>query len=180
IACAEGHWRWAFRRGAGRQLYRTLWTGVAGWLLSGRDGAGPALQPLRRAVERGEALAWVVPSRVDSLVVEVADQDSTVVWAGRAGAADTLRVSLPPGRYRYRARAHTAERLTTATGPAEVEVFTRELLPAVTALVEPAESTAAGDGDVGRRGLATLGWPYLVLIALFCAEWAVRRLIGLR
>ncbi|UCC84784.1 MAG: hypothetical protein JSW46_07645, partial [Gemmatimonadota bacterium] len=181
VAGAEGYWRWAFRRGAGRQLYRSLWTGLAGWLVTGRNGAGLALEPLRRVVERGEALAWAVPGRVDSLVVGLADEDSTVVWSGSAGPGDTLSVSLPPGGYRYRARAHSGERLTTATGPAEVERFARELLPTPTVLVDAAEvRTGAGDGDVGSRGLATLGWPYLVLIALFCAEWAVRRLIGLR
>ncbi len=181
VAGAEGYWRWAFRQEVGRQLYRTLWTGVGGWLLTGRDGAGPGLVPLRRVVERGEALAWAVPGRADSLVVELADEDSTVVWSGSAGPADTLSVSLPPGEYSYQASAHGAERLTTASGPVEVERFARELLPTPTALVDMAEvGTGAGAGDFGRRGLATLGWPYLVLIALFCAEWAVRRLIGLR
>ncbi len=181
IAGAEGYWRWAFRRGAGRQIYRTLWTGLAGWLMTGRSGAGTALEPLRRVVQRGEALAWAVPGGVDSLAVELVDEDSTVVRSGSAVAAGTLSVSLPPGRYSYRAHAHAAERVTAATGPAEVERFTRELLPAPAALGDAAEVTAgAGDGDIGRRRLATLGWPYLVLIALFCAEWAVRRLIGLR
>jgi hypothetical protein len=181
VASSEGYWRWAFRPGAGRQLYRTLWTGLAGWLLTGRSAAGTALDPLRRVVERGEALAWAVPSRTDSLTVELADEDSTVVWSGSAVPADTLSVSLPPGRYRYRARAHGGGQVTAASGPVEVEVFTRELLPAPTELLEPGGVVAAvGEADVGRRGLATLGWPYLVLIALFCAEWAVRRLIGLR
>ncbi|MGD2153964.1 MAG: hypothetical protein PVG79_11910 [Gemmatimonadales bacterium] len=180
VAGAEGFWRWAFRRGAGRQLYRTLWTGLAGWLVTGRASAGPGLEPTRRAVERGEALAWAVPGRADSLVVDISDVDSALVWSGAAGPADTLSVWLPPGRYSYRARAHTGEQVTAAAGPVEVEEFTRELLPTPTALVEPAELTVAGDREVGRRGLATLGWPYLVLIVLFCAEWAVRRLIGLR
>jgi hypothetical protein len=181
VAGAEGYWRWAFRRGAGRQLYRTLWTGLAGWLMTGRGGVGTALEPLRRVVERGEALAWTVPPSADSLVVEFVGEDSAVVWTGSAIPDDTLNVAPPPGRYRYRARAHTAERVAAALGPAEVERFTRELLPAPAALLDPAEVTAgAGDADGGRRRLATLGWPYLVLIALFCAEWAVRRLIGLR
>ncbi len=181
VAGAQGYWRWAFRRAAGRQLYRSLWTGVGGWLLTGRNGAGPALEPLRRVVELGEPLSWVVPSRADSLVVELSDQDSTVVWSGSAGPTDTVGVFLPPGRYGYRARAHAEESQTTATGPAEVERFARELLPTPTTVVDAADvTTGAGDGDAGRRGLATLGWPYLVLIALFCAEWAVRRLIGLR
>jgi hypothetical protein len=149
--------------------------------MTGRSGVGTALEPLRRVVERGEALVWAVPGGVDSLVIEFVDEDSTVVRSGSAVPAGTLSVSLPPGRYSYRARAYAAERVATATGLAEVERFTRELLPAPAAIVDAAEVTAgAGDGDIGRRRLATLGWPYLVLIALFCAEWAVRRLIGLR
>ncbi len=184
IATAEGYWRWAFRRGAGRQLYRALWTGVAGWLMEGRSSGEAGLQPLRRVVERGEALRWRAPGGIDSLTVEL-DGAEAPLWRGVAGPGDTLAAHLEPGTYRFRARAHRGETVAaSAEGPAEVEEYSRELLPRPAASLD---ELVAGGGPApdqpgaGRpRHLATLGWPCLLLIALFCAEWAVRRYIGLR
>ncbi len=184
IASAEGYWRWAFRPGAGRQLYRALWTGVAGWLLADRSGGDLRLDPDRRVVERGEPLLWIVPPGVDSLSVEVMNRDSSALWRGVAPAGDSLGTVLPPEQYQYRARAYRADRVAaSAEGPIEVEEFTRELLPGSSALLAElsgGDMTDREPGAVGHRRMATRGWPYLLLIALFCAEWAVRRFIGLR
>jgi len=41
-----------------------------------------------------------------------------------------------------------------------------------------------GDGDAvltaGRQRLHTTAWPWILLVALLCAEWIVRRRQGLR
>ena len=185
VAAAEGYWRWSFRRGAGRELYRALWTGLGGWLLEGRRSGDVGLEPREHVVVRGGALSWTVPLDADSLSVEVQPADSGAVWRGTALSGDSLTVSLPPGRYRYSARAYIAGSVAArADGPAEIEEFSRELLPAssssLRALADAAAVRRADDAGGGRRRLATLGWPYLILIALLCAEWAVRRYIGLR
>jgi hypothetical protein len=183
VATAEGYWRWASRPGTGRQVYRALWTGVAGWLLDGRSDGAIAVEPRQRVVEHGEALRWRAPQRVDSLVVELSASDSGALWRGVAAAADSLATAAPPGRYRYVARAYREGRVAaSAQGPVEVEEFSRELLPGAP-VAEPltAETPAAVRGSAdGSRRLATSGWPYLILIALLCGEWAVRRRRGLR
>ncbi len=184
VAAAEGFWRWAFRAGAGRQLYRRLWTGVLSWLTAEQPVGGAGLEPRRQVVAWGQALRWSVPAGADSLTVTLLAEAGDTTWSGRAGAGDSLAAHLPPGRYRFHARAYRADRVAaTAAGPAEVEAFAPELLPragpafSASFRVEPSPTTPAGGG---RRGLAAAGWPYLVLIALFCAEWALRRLVGLR
>ncbi len=184
VAAAEGFWRWAFRPGAGRQLYRRLWTGVMSWLTAEQLVGGAGLEPRVPVVAWGEALRWSVPAEADSLAVSLLGEGGDTAWSGRAAAGDSLAALLPPGRYRYRARAYQGDRVAAAAaGPSEVEAFAAEVLPPATSgfsaslQVKPSPATAA---DGGRRGLATAGWPYLVLIALFCAEWALRRSVGLR
>lgn len=179
VATGEGYWRWAFRPGAGGDLYRALWSGVGGWLLADRDG-GPdrGLGPRQRVVERGEALSWTAPSGADSLSLVLLSGDS-VIWQGTASGGDSLRIQLSPGRYRYRVRAYGTGRAEAATGPVEVEEFSSDLLPRKRVAVEGTYGSGRGEVQEGRRRLASLGWPFLVLIALFCAEWGVRRSIGL-
>jgi hypothetical protein len=185
VAAAEGYWRWAFRDAGGRQLYRALWTGVAGWLAERWATVGAGLEPQQRVAARGESLRWTVPEGSDSLNVQLMTAGADTVFQQTAVAGDSLAARLPPGRYRFRARAYLDTRVAAATeGPAEVEEFSEELLPRSRPSLEPAAEmmavNAEARGPRGSRGLATLGWPYLVLIALFCAEWALRRWTGLR
>lgn len=185
VAVAEGYWRWAFRDGGGRQLYRSLWTGVAGWLAERRAAAGAGLEPEERVVARGESLRWAVPAGSDSLNVLLLMEDADTVFRQTAVAGDTVIARLSPGRYRFQARAYLDSRVAgTTEGPAEVEEFSEELLPRSRPSLEregeAVRETEATRQPRGSRGLATLGWPYLLLIALFCAEWALRRWTGLR
>jgi hypothetical protein len=143
------------------------------------------LDPLRRVVPRDQALHWVTPADIDSLSLEISSDSGTAVWHGTAPVGDSIAAVLAPGRYRYVARAYQSDRVAaSANGPVEVEEFATELLPpsgtSIAALTETPSALAEVDSAGQRRGLATLAWPYLVLIALFCAEWGVRRFSGLR
>ncbi len=187
VAAAEGYWRWAIRPGGGRQLYRTLWTGLAGWLLEdgGAISGGAALEPLEATTERGRPLRWVVAATADSLRVELSGADSDTVRRASAAGGDTLSLTAPPGRYRYHAALFRDDQaIASASGPTEVEGFSSELLPRPVEELETSAALLGADGSTraaGRtRRLATVSWPYLLLIVLFCAEWAVRRFIGLR
>ncbi len=185
VATAEGYWRWAFRPGSGRDLYRTLWTGMAGWLTEGRRSEQLGLEPLSRVASAGESLRWIAPSRADSLAIEIRSAEDSVVLRSTLAAADSLDARLPPGRYEFLSRAFRSGAVSAvASGSVDVEEFNPELLPGweVTA---PELALAAGADDrelrsAGERRLATLGWPYLILLALFAVEWIVRRRIGLR
>ena len=182
VAAGEGYWRWAFRTGPGRELYRGLWTGLGGWLLAGRETRSRDLDPLRRVVERGEPLTWITPVAADSVVVELSAVGQAVS-VGAVGAGDTLFMVVEPGSYEYVARAYRAGSVSDAAeGPAEVEPFNNELLPRGETALEPLHDVATANADerTSARPLASMGWPYLLLIALFCGEWAIRRFSGLR
>ncbi len=184
VAAGEGYWRWAFRPGSGRQLYRRLWTGVTSWLVAEGGGAASGLEPNRRVVPWGDPLSWAVRSEADSLRVVLVDEPGDSIWVGTAGSGDSVAVRLPTGRYRFLAEAYREDRVAAAAeGAVEVEAFADELLPrpGLSELEEVGEARGRpGAGREAGRGLATLGWPYILLIAVFCAEWAVRRFIGLR
>lgn len=182
VATAEGYWRWAFRPGPGRQLYRALWTGLGGWLLEGRERVAAGPGPVRRVVERDEPLIWPAPPEADSLALalrsEGEDRPRLFVVAG----GDTAFTRLPPGRYRYRTRLYRdGSRVASGEGRAEVEEFSRELLPRAPDALDQLEATPTpAPTGKGGRPLAASWWPYLVVMALFCAEWTTRRLTGLR
>lgn len=185
VAAAEGYWRWAFRSEDGRGLYRSLWTGLAGWLIEGVGERGYTGEPLDRVARRGELLRWVTPEGADSLAVRLAASDGDEVWRGTGTGGDTLAGRLPPGRYTYRSDVFgPAGRLGGSSGAVEVESFAEELLPGRGAPLPELEATP-GDGpvttrDPTTRGLATRPWPYLLLILFLCVEWGVRRYVGLR
>jgi hypothetical protein len=90
-----------------------------------------------------------------------------------------------PGRYLYHAAAFSdGKAVGSVSGLAEVEEFSSDLLPRPAAdLDDLAVSTGAeaSGRTAGRaRRLASAGWIYVLIILLFCAEWGVRRFIGLR
>ena len=179
VAAGEGYWRWGFRPGAGRSLYRALWTGLGGWLLEDRVQTETGMPPIERVVERGEALTWAAPTFADSISVVISREDS-VAWRAAAAGGDSLNAYLPPGRYEYSVTAYRSGRPAQSShGPAEVEEFNAELLPRRAVVVAGLFSGERGARLESGRGLAALGWPFLIVIALFCAEWAVRRMNGL-
>lgn len=182
VALASGFWRWSAREG-GREAYRRVWSGVAGWLLADQAVAASVLRPTQWVVARDEPIEWAVPADSSEvrLVVTPADGaggtfvDTTVV-GGRALATRPL----PPGPYSYRVEAPSGD--TLGAGRFDVAAATAELA------VEPTEAGslgAAGEGsraEIERPGspLRTKPWPYLFVIGLLCAEWIVRRRSGLR
>ena len=203
VALARGFWGWAFRDGAPREVYRRLWAGVGGWLLSGRALAGgiEVRLPLP-VVPRGGEPAWTAPGRSgEEIRITVtphrggeAEASETV---GPEGAAmDTLLTvsdegrltgsPLPPGSYRWQASGGEGGVEELGSGTLHVEEWSGEMIPlpvdlagAVAAVA--ADSTAAGGATVrGGRPLRTHPLPFLLLLGLLCGEWIGRRRQGLR
>jgi hypothetical protein len=179
VLLATGLWRWAARDG-GREAYRHVWSGIAGWLLGGESVLGAQPRPLRWVVERGESVSWTAPvdgverrlvvTRGDSLVTETTVQDRSAFETG----------VLPPGQYDYRVEGPAGD--TLATGRFDVADATGEMAPPplVADGTELAEGSAPGaDRDAGAP-LRTEPWPYLLVILLLCGEWIGRRRSGLR
>lgn len=179
VALASGFWRWAMRE-EGRDAYRSLWSGVAGWLLAERDMASAQPRPVQWVHGRGEPLEWRMPADSSTFRVRVESGDSTVVDTTLgAGGASSLG-PLPPGGYGYTVLSASGDD-TVATGRFDVASTTQEMLP------RSAEPRIPGAGDA-REGapapagppLRTMPWPYLLVIVLLCGEWIVRRRSGLR
>jgi hypothetical protein len=181
VTLASGFWRWGAREGDGRDAYRTLWSGVAGWLLSG-DGAAssPEVQPTKWVFARGEEVVFRVPGpeegrvrlKIDSSVETVMD---TTLESGTPSGLGVFE----PGLYSYSVVEGGAG--VSGAGRFDVEARTDEMVPATFRAVS-AEGTPVAGGVIGSRGLPvrTMMWPYLLIIALLCIEWIARRRAGLR
>lgn len=180
LVLAGGFWRWAMREN-GREAYRSMWAALAGWLLREQAVAGEEIRPERPVFARHEPVTWRVPpdragfrirvSAGEEMVLDTAFQATGILGSG----------TLPPGTYRYVVSDPAGD--STAAGRFDVAATTAELLhqPA-----DPVRLAGVADrGDEGaaaflRRPLRTLPWPYLLIIALLCAEWIGRRRRGLR
>lgn len=184
VATGLGFWRWALRGGEARTAYRRLWSGVAGWVLGGRQlrSAGD-VRPDRSVVTAGEPIRWIAPGRDG--------QSLSVTLISESGASvDTSAMVLPgehfrtppleAGSYRYQV-VDTEAQEGVGSGRLEVEAWSDELLtgPGI-----PDSLTSAGGGGADRlvAGLRvrTHPLPYLILIALLAIEWIGRRRRGLR
>jgi hypothetical protein len=62
VVLAGGFSRWASRDGEPRRAYRSLWGGVAQWLLSGTRSADAEARPREILQPRGEPVLWDLPA----------------------------------------------------------------------------------------------------------------------
>jgi hypothetical protein len=62
VALANGFSRWAARDGEPRRVYRSLWGGVAQWLLSGSRPTDGGARPREILQARGEPVRWDLPA----------------------------------------------------------------------------------------------------------------------
>jgi len=188
VALADGYWRWAFRGGDSRQLYRHLWGSLAGWLV--RDERAVAVAPVRpadRTVARGEPVAWVAPGLApDSIAVRLYAEDGTVALDTVVPALrpDTAFIAaLEPGHYRFEATAFArGQTVAQAEGPFTAERYAAEFMSIAGDV--PARPDAAGGTETRAARatvpLHTLPWVYVLLVAILSAEWILRRRWGLR
>ena len=186
VALVDGFWRWAFRDGAPREAYQSLWSGVAGWLLAEEALArGPGVRPESRVNTRGEPLVWTGSGLSDeSIALQLLVGDS-LVFDTTVVVPSTGRFRTPaaePGTYSYVASLAGGDE--SWEGRLEVERWTGDLLPLPARL---AEGGAAGSGGFDGRAaegrtkpLRTTPLPYLLVLTLLSAEWIGRRRRGLR
>jgi len=181
VVLATGFWRWDARGGAARDAYRRLWSGIGGWLL-GQDPARAAgdVRPERWVGPAGRSVAWwVPPGAPDTLALEVRDSAGTVVSdTTLTSGSEAFTPPLPPGTYRYVARAGDD---VLGEGRFDVETRSEELLHRPRAPDVPSSTARSGD-PAARSGhpLRTAPWPYLLVLLLLCVEWVGRRRTGLR
>ena len=188
VALASGYWRWAFRGGNSRDLYTRFWGALAGWLAQDQaQVAGSAIRPLQRTMERGQVVRWTAPGLVlDSLHVQITDQSGRVVQQSMVTEmrGDTaVTASLPPGHYRYAARAFTGTVVSAeANGPITVDAYSAEFMRAPADLrdLRASPRALAHSNSVSGTPLHASPWPYVLIAMLLCIEWVLRRRWGLR
>jgi hypothetical protein len=179
VALASGWWRWA-ARDEGYAAYRSLWSGLAGWLLGGERVQGAEPRPESWLVERGEPVAWSLPGDSSSVRLSVRTGDALVSDTIVTGGGRVVMPSLPPGSYAY-AIVDDATGDSLGAGRFDVTATTPEMLPAVADSGLAALAAAAPrEVDAGGRPMRTHPLPYLLVIGLLCGEWIVRRRSGLR
>ncbi|MEP7066641.1 MAG: hypothetical protein ABI889_11450 [Gemmatimonadota bacterium] len=173
VVGASGLWRWAFRGSVSRDAYATLWGGIFDWLTAERPDPRAAL-PADAIVRAGERIRWRRGTGSDTLVrVELrkrgeATADTLALHFGGPGA---MAENGPLDAGTYETRVSGGSSLLIVNAP-------RELLPRRANVRTGAVGGAAPFGDQPR--LRDYHWVYLLLLAVLCAEWLLRRHFGLR
>ncbi len=175
VVAAGGLWRWAFRGGAGANAFAALWGSIFDWLSAERADTRAAF-PAEGMLRAGEPVRWRRGSGADSTVTvrltrrgrAHAGEDSVVLHFGASGMV-AESPPLPSGVYDVRVPRGNALLVVNPS---------REWLPA--------SPTVRAGGVGGQPALAAApsvrqaGWAYLLLLVALCAEWLLRRRVGLR
>ena len=170
----SGFWRWRVRGGVAADAYGALWGSVFDFLSAQRADKRAAV-PDDRVFRAGEPIRWRRGSAADSVV--------TVERAQRGGTARADSVVL-----RFPGDANVVESPPLAAGVYDVSTRGGRSLLIVNAshewLPRAPRATAGGGAapmvvDNAPR-LRSFGWVFAIALALLCAEWVLRRRLGLR
>ena len=171
---ASGFWRWQFRGGSSADAFAAFWGGIFDWLAGERADKRAAI-PDASAFRAGERIRWRRGGAADSVV--------TLTWRKRNGPprSDSLMLRFPAG-------ATVVE--TPSMDEGEYDIFVRggQAALAVNASAEWIPRQARLRSGVMRTGapvgaaprLRDHGWIYVLIVAALCAEWLIRRRVGLR
>lgn len=176
---ASGFWRWAAREGEGEETYRRLWSGVTGWLFADEKSVAREPRPTKWVFQRKEPVTWIVPGDSTIMNLRLLKNDSLLIDTVMVGGTNPSSGTLPPGLYHYRFGTLSGELI--GEGRFDVEMISGEMIPRSEEPEAPESSavTVASD-ERSERPIRTYPWPYLLVIILLCAEWIIRRRIGLR
>jgi hypothetical protein len=174
VVGASGFWRWQFRGGAGGDAFTTLWGSIFDWLSAERVDRRAAL-PAGGGARAGERIRWRRGAGDDSLVLAVLRRRGDAARVDsvrlRFGAGGTVAESdpLPAGVYDVSVPGGAALLVVNAS---------RELLPRAPTLASGAVGGRSARGSQPR--LRDRGWPFVLVLVALCAEWLLRRRLGLR
>jgi hypothetical protein len=171
---ASGFWRWRFRGGVRADAYGALFGTVFDWLAAGR-GDRRAVVPDAGVFRAGAPLRWRRGSPADSVV------PLTIVRRGAPARTDTMTL-------RFSENATVVESPPVPTGVYDVRTSNGSSVLVVNPSTEllPRRPTVQSGRIGGRPSLADaplareLGWLYVVAVLGLCAEWLLRRRVGMR
>jgi hypothetical protein len=171
---ASGFWRWRFRGGQRADAYGAFFGTLFDWLAAGRSDRRPVV-PDAGVFRAGAPLRWRRGSPTDTTAT------FTMVRRGSPARTDSMTLHfsesatvvesppVPPGVYDVRS--------TNGTSVIAVNQST-ELLP---------RRPTVQSGRFGGRASLTdaplareLGWLYVIAVLGLCAEWLLRRRVGMR
>lgn len=169
-----GFWRWQFRGGSSADAFAAFWGGIFDWLAGERADKRAAI-PDAAAFRAGERIRWRRGGAADSV--------ATVIYRKRnaPGGSDSLVLRFPTG-------ASVVETAPMAEGQYDVSVRggqaalvvnpSSEWIPRQVRVKAGVQRSGAPVGSQPR--LRDHAWIYALIIAALCAEWLLRRKIGLR
>lgn len=173
VAGAAGFWRWRFRGGAGGDAYTSVWGSILDWLAGERSDLRAAY-PAAASVRAGDAVAWRRGASADSVVTVLlaargASTSDTVTL--RFGASNTVAESpaLPPGSYDVTSPGGTSLLVVNPS---------REFLPRRPTVADGPLGSGRALGEAPRA--RDHSWLFALAVLALCAEWLLRRRIGLR
>ena len=166
-------WRWRFRGGVSADAFAALWGGIFDWMATGGDDRRGAV-PATAWTRAGEPVVWRRGARRDSVVVATLRSingtrvDSvTLHFPGDAILAESP--PLPMGEYN----------VTVPGGSARLVIAqSREWLPRKPSVKSGSIGTSRAGGLAPP--LRDAWWAYVLVLAALCAEWLLRRRVGLR
>jgi hypothetical protein len=173
LVAASGFWNWRFRGGASAGVHAAFWGSVIDWLSAERSDARAAV-PVDGAVRAGERVRWRRGSPTDTAVLVTLTSIAPPV-------TDTFTLRFPGGV--LFADSPALDRgvydVTVRGGASRLVVNpSAELLPRRSTVRAGPVGAAPPLSDAPR--LRAYGWVFAVIIGALCAEWLLRRRVGLR
>lgn len=171
---AQGFWRWRFRGGVRADAYDAFFGSLYDWLVEGRTDRRAAM-PAGPPIRAGDPILWRRGASADSVV------QLTITRRSATGRVYSVLL-------RFSDTATVAESPALMPGLYDVKMEGGQTLLPVNASRElvPRRATVRG-GAVGGTSVAgeaptarDFGWLFLAAVLLLCAEWLLRRRVGLR
>lgn len=177
VVAAEGLWRWASRGGEPREVYRSMFAGLAGWLMEAEQRRPVEL--LRSRLSAGDTIRWRAAPEVDEVRLVVRDSTGDLIWADTLAAPDTLIAGppAPEGTLRFEAEGSVGAESFRVGRPLEAVGAARELTAREPG--DPLDGAVAALGSPAAAGGRAV-WPFVLAALMLCGEWLWRRRIGLR
>jgi hypothetical protein len=130
-------------------------------------------------------MRWVAPGlNADSLVLVLSGNQKSLRSTLVPQQGDTAVAESPaPGHYSYDIVAYSGgKEIARSSGPITVETFSPEYMrrPVDLKKITGAPTSLAHAGARAGRPLHTYPWVYVLIVALLCTEWVLRRRWGLR
>jgi len=167
----SGYVGWVQRGGRSADAFTALWGAIFDWTAAS-EGAGRGVQLASSPVRAGEAVRWR-RGGVDSVVV--------LTLAAASGAIDSITLRFP-GSSDVAESPPLAEGVyTVREGDATRGLVvnpSREWVPRVP--VAAPSRADVGAPSAPARPLRDTSWPFVAALLLLCAEWLLRRTVGLR